>query len=285
MTAFGVLLLAAAVAAGGERPIRELRWQEAQEGGKVLSGRVRPVGPEGEPWLRVTAGEGAPKTHRIAVLEGVEPQSGSLAVEGMVQCRDVEPDGYLEMWTVYPDGRRHFTRTLADRGPMRKLSGSSAPRPFALPFTFGDDRPQRVTLEINAVLPGSGTVDVGPLRVVQPWDGSVEVAGAWWSPRTGGWVGGLLGAFVGVTLGAVGALAGMGKAPRASRVLAVVVMAVGFFCLAAGAVAAMRSQPFGVYYPLLLPGLLAAAIGGITLALLRWRRRSAELRKMQAIDT
>jgi hypothetical protein len=46
------------------------------------------------------------------------PDLGTIGytVRGDVRYRDVAGDGYLEMWSVFADGSRYFTRTLATEG-------------------------------------------------------------------------------------------------------------------------------------------------------------------------
>jgi hypothetical protein len=59
---------------------------------------------------------------------------------------------------------------------------------------------------------------------------------------------------------------------------------VGVSCLVAGLTALTMGQPYGVYYPLLLIGLLGTCVmGGIT-PVIRMRYREAENRRLQAED-
>jgi hypothetical protein len=54
--------------------------------------------------------------------------------------------------------------------------------------------------------------------------------------------------------------------------------------LLAGLVALMLGQPYGVYYPLLLGGIITAAVCGGNYPVLRRRYDQIELRKMSAMD-
>ena len=58
----------------------------------------------------------------------------------------------------------------------------------------------------------------------------------------------------------------------------------GVVCLVLGIVALVLGQPYAVYYPLLLIGVLAAVLGGVGIPVSRQRFAEAELRRMQALD-
>jgi hypothetical protein len=203
------------------------------------------------------------------------------AVKGRVRYARVRGTGFLEMWSVFGDGSRYFTRTLAGAGSLKAISGSSAWRGFALPFDADGSRPVR--LEIALVLPSRGTVWVGPLTVGPLTAGSASTA-AWWSDRTAG----VAGAVIGVALGLLGAFVGWATTRGRSRRLVVglsLSLGVMGVVLLVGAVAALAaSQPYAVWFPLLLGGaLLTLVFGG---AGLRARRSYSglELRRMRAMD-
>src|SRR6266853_1931256 len=82
-------------------------------------------------------------------------------VSGEVRYQDVEGQGYLEMWTVFPDGQRFFSRTLDAQGPRAALRGESNWRRFELPFDMSGASQAPSRLEINLVLPGRGAVWAG----------------------------------------------------------------------------------------------------------------------------
>jgi hypothetical protein len=75
------------------------------------------------------------------------------------------------MWTVLDDGSRFFSRTLAEAGPLASMTGSSAERAFSLPFELGDGGPTPSSLEINLVTEGSGRFRISGVTVVA--DGGV----------------------------------------------------------------------------------------------------------------
>lgn len=89
------------------------------------------------------------------------------ALAARIRCQGVGSPGHLELWTVLGDGRRFFSRTLAESGPMGRLSGDQPWRDILLPAdaTGADARPAK--LELNLVLPAGGTVELGPLQLTQ----------------------------------------------------------------------------------------------------------------------
>jgi hypothetical protein len=216
----------------------------------------------------------------LAVVE--EPGIGGegYEVRGQIRYQGVPGQGFVEMWSVFADGGRYFSRTLDVTGPLAAVSGSSDWREFELPFYLnGAAPPDR--LELNLVLPSGGSVQIGPLELVSLDETGT---GAWWSERTGGLVGGLAGTVIGI----VGATVGLLVARRRGRGIAIGAMTaavvLGVLLLGVGTVAVAASQPYAVAYPVLLTGgILVLVFGGL---LPRARRAYAdhELRRMRALD-
>src|SRR5207245_1908725 len=75
-------------------------------------------------------------------------------VAGQVRYEGVEGQGYLEMWTVFPDGQRFFSRTLAPRGPLAALPGESSWRRFELPCGLGGASQPPARAEVDLVWRG-----------------------------------------------------------------------------------------------------------------------------------
>jgi hypothetical protein len=175
---------------------------------------------------------------------------------------------------------------------MQSIEGSSDWRPFSLPF-FSDEKagfPTRIV--VNVVFAGKGTVYLGPVKLVQYQGGGLEKrlqdgtgsGNGWWSGRTGGLIGGIGGSICGLLGGLIGTLASFGKARRFVLALTVVMVAFGVVSLIIGAIALLFRQPYEVYYPLLLGGIILAAVCGGNLRTLRRRYEQVELRKMAAMD-
>ncbi len=111
------------------------------------------------------------------------------------------------------------------------------------------------------------------------------MADPWWSQQAMAWIGaggGILGALAGVHGALAGTLAprGIGKVP----VLAVhgLFLAVGIGSLGLGLVALVTGQPYRVWYPLLLIGLITTLVLGMLLPVVLMRYRQAEQRRLQA---
>jgi hypothetical protein len=131
-------------------------WSLQQQGGWDIT-RQR---GEGQITVRLLAIDDPP------VTSGLYGIVGEVAYHGTAGQSDLSGEGYLETWNYFANGSKYFTRTLADAGPMQKLSKSSAMRRFELPFQSNDNLlPTRI--EMNLVLRGTGTVSVRSLKLVQ----------------------------------------------------------------------------------------------------------------------
>jgi hypothetical protein len=258
----------AASPAQAKETVVELDWDKTTP----LSGEV----VDGEVGIVSTSGGGA---FPLAVIEDPSVGGTGYALEGEVRYDGVQGTGFLEMWSVFPDGSRYFSRTLDSEGPMAAITGDSGPREFWLPFYLEGAAPPS-SLEVGLILPGSGTVRVGPMRLV-----SLDGEGGWWSDRTGGLVGGIGGGLIGVFGAVVGGLVSRRKARGfvlgSMRVLA----AFGVLLLAVGALALATSQPYAVYFPLLLGGVILVGVFGSGYRTARRAYEDAELRRMRALDS
>jgi hypothetical protein len=219
------------------------------------------------------------------------------ALMGEVAYENVKGKGYIEMMNHFPGGKSFFSRTLAPSGPMAVLKGTSGWRKFMLPFftNRGDPgfvkqslRPERLT--ISVALPEGGIAFLSSLHLIQfqenenPFALFSEHAGHWWSDRTGGLIGGIYGTIIGCLGGLIGLLAGRGKAKNFVLGLMKVLVFIGAAGTAFGVYALSRSQPYAVYYPLLLGGGITALLFGALLGNVRKRYEERELRKMHAAD-
>jgi len=247
-------------------------------GGVLLPG----AGPDGTAGLQLRAA--GPTSFHLVTIERPPVTGPAYAVTGQVRYQGVEGQGYLEMWTVFPDGGRFFTRTLASQGPLAALHGESAWRPFELPFDLSGASQVPSRLEINLVLPARGTVWLGPLHLQRSYAPTATAQGGWWSARVGTLVGAILGSVVGVVGAIIGVLGGRGRARRLVVALLVGMIAVGGGLVLAGAAAASSSQPRHVWYPLLVIGGASAVIALVILPAMRRRYAADELRRIEAMD-
>ena len=285
--AFGLSLLLVASLASAEETLLEVSWQALKRQGRLTVGDVSQGGGDGPgEFLRLVNATGQPATLHLATLERPAISQALYAVTGKVRHDGVQGRAYLEMWSVFPNGAQYFSRTLATSGPLRSLEGSSPWRSCLLPFRNEPGAPPPQKLVLNLVLPGGGTVELGPLRLVQylPDEDPLARAGAWWSDRAAGLAGGICGSLVGCLGGLIGLLVSRGQA-RTFVVASLKAMAgLGLLAFGAGVVAVTRQQPYAVYYPLLLCGVIAGAIPFWGLPIARRRYENAELRRLRARD-
>lgn len=266
----GVIALAGPGAVSADDPILQVDWTvTAPASGQVVDGAAEVVGRAGGATLPLVA------------IDVPDLGTDGYAVRGEVRYADVVGSGYLEMWSVFANGGRYFSRTLGSEGPMAALSGTAGWRPFELPFYLeGSAPPER--LEINVVLPSTGTVAVGSLSLVRLGPGAAPAGGSSGLPL------GAIGAVVGTTIGLFGALVGVlvprGRARRFVIPAMTIAVGAGVLLMAASVVAALGGQPGDVVIALLLPGAILAVAFGLALPMVRRGYAIAELRKMRALD-
>jgi hypothetical protein len=230
---------------------------------------------------RVTA-DAAGGSFPLATIDAPELGSVGYTVRGQVRYTDVVGQGYLEMWSVFADGSRYFSRTLANDGPMAALTGTADWRPFELPFSLdGAAGPER--LEVNLVLSGAGTVEVSPLELVR-LDAQASGVGAWLSDRSIGVAGALIGVAVGVFSAAIAWLVGQRRGRRFVLPAMTAAMAAGIGLVVISVVGWWTGQPPNVVLFALVAGFILAAVFGVSIPRTRRLYADAELRKMRAMD-
>jgi len=264
-------LLANTAVAIAQEPVASVDWASTPPlSGEVVSGNARVIAD--------TAGG----TFPLAKIDAPDLGTVGYAIRGQVRYADVAGQGYLEMWSYFADGSRYFSRTLATEGPMAALSGTSDSRPFELPFSLqGATGPER--LEVNVVLPGSGTVEVGPLELVR-LDAEAAGGGAWLSERSIGVAGALVGVAAGIFAASIAWLVGHRRGRRFVLPAMTAAMAAGIGLIALSVVGLATGQPPNVVLVVLIGGLVLAAAFGIAIPRARRLYADAELRKMRAMD-
>jgi hypothetical protein len=266
---FAGLALLGARPAWADQPVVQIDWSTTAP----LSGHVE------DGAVVVRAGDRG-GVFPLTAVEGPAISGEGYAVVGEVRYSGVAGRAFLEMWTVFPDGSRYFSRTLDDEGPLAGMTGESDWRPFELPFYLqGSTPPER--LEINAVLPSAGEIRIGPLQVVPV--GPVSGTG-WWSDRAGGLIGGIAGSLLGVLGGTLGLLVSRRRARGLVVGTTIAFGVLGAGLVLTGAVAVAVSQPYAVWYPLLLMGGLLMVMSFVLRAVARRAYTDAELRRMRAMN-
>lgn len=214
------------------------------------------------------------------------------ALKGMIRYDDVQGDGFLQLDSHFGDAGTFFTKSLAAAGPLGKLSGSSDWRPFVLPFSAnsGDQAdsaavlPDKITLSL--VLPGAGTVSISDVGLYQ-YDSSedpLQAAGQWFGDRSAGLMGGIGGALIGLWGALIGVLSSRGKARQLVLGSAMALLVIGILSLIGGVAAVATAQPYSVYYPLLLIGIILVVVFGKMRGILSARYEQLELKRMQSMD-
>jgi hypothetical protein len=280
-----VACLLVSTAASGEEVVRSISWQELAAARKLTSGTVvqSSDGVNG-PSLRVVHKRSTPSAFPLVTIEQPGIIAMRYALRGRVRYEAVAAGSYLEMWNHLPEGT-FFTRSMDLTGPMGRLEGTSAWRDFVLPFNrTGALPPQK--LVFNLVMAGPGTVEIGPVTLVQfSTDENLAGApGAWWSGRKSAVLGSVAGSALGILGAAIGWLGSTGRAKAFVLGTLKAFAWLGIAALVLGVVALAADQPYAVYYPLLLLGTIGASLGFALPRSLSRRYEELELRRMQALD-
>ena len=107
----------------------------------------------------------------------------------------------------------------------------------------------------------------------------------WFDPNLYGWIpGALYGCAAAVMAGFVVWLAPAGRARRAIVGGWVALWAAAVLLLAAGLLALAGGQPWGVWYSLLLPGVIGGLVVGATFFVILKKYREVERRRLAAKD-
>ncbi len=261
---------------------RDFTWDALQKAGRISGGRV--LAPDREsPFHRLKVESSGPSSVTVLTIDHPEVTGPRYALTGRVRYEGVEGTGYLELWNYFPNGGQFFSRTLGDAGPMMRLQGTSAWRSFTLPFD-ATDAPPPMRLVVNVVFQGRGTVYLGPLQLVDAPGLDVRAGAPGTPDDRAGLVGGLAGAAVGCVGALIGVLTSLGRARRFVITAAGALVVFGAIAFVGGVAALSWSQPYSVYYPLLLVGFLSAVVPLGVLPVIRRRYQELELRTMRAHD-
>jgi hypothetical protein len=279
-----LLFLASALASlAAETVLQEVQWSQLAKDGKLPSGTV--VSATGEPEaLKIENREAKPLTAPVLAFDQPKITTDFYRVQGEVRYEGVEGNGFLEMWNHFPGGGAYFSRTMGQGGPMGMLQGTSGWRGFILPFNATGANGHPLKLEINLRLPGKGTVYLRNVKLLQMSSFGATQPGAWWSDRTAGWIGGVIGLFLGTLGSYMEWSASRGRSRRFVLAAARALIALGIVITIVGLIAISLRQPYGVWYVLLLAGILCALIFPFRLRRYEAQYRAVELRRMAALD-
>ncbi|MEB2343575.1 MAG: hypothetical protein OZ948_02415 [Deltaproteobacteria bacterium] len=149
--ALACLVLLVAVRAGADEPLR-------------IAGAA--LGPDGVLTRRTAdvMGHDGP-SHTVLLVVEAPALHGASRISGRVEAFEIDPEAWLELAAVFPDGHREVARTLDASDPAAPLHGTAAPRRFALAVPAGRDGAQPVRLELGVGMLGPGVVSVSELRL------------------------------------------------------------------------------------------------------------------------
>jgi hypothetical protein len=134
-------------------------------------------------------------------------------------------------------------------------------------------------LRIKLFFP-SGTVYLRPIKLL-----GYASSSNWWSPQQISLIGGIGGSVIGFFGGLLGLLASIGKARTFVLATMKIFIALGILLTIAGFVAVVSSQPYAVWYALLLPGVILTLVFSLTLPSIQRRYDELEIRRMTSVDT
>jgi hypothetical protein len=277
----------------GQQTLRELDWQKLAASGELLGGT--PVTIDGKSALKiVSTNETGLRVQLLRITN--PPISKTLyAITGEIKYEGVKGDGFLEMWNCFPPDKpgmfenKYFSRTLGELGDIGKITGTSNWRAFTLPFDRTGSKAKPTRLEINLVLPAQGTVYLGPIKLVE-YEGDLGLqkqggaGSAWWSDRAAGWIGGLGGSVLGCLGSLLAVLAAKGRCRGFVIWTSVALIAMGITASVVGVAAVVIGQPYGVWFPLELIGVLLLTILPFRLRQYQKGYEDFEMRRMASMD-
>src|SRR5579859_183818 len=279
-------------AGGAQNLVQVYDWQHLALRRELLSGEVVPM--DGTWALKIENTKDTPFTFQLLTITHPPISKEVFALFGRMRYEKVA--GQSGPWQVQmlvdfppvptqPQGMQ-FGRTF-------EFSGTSDWTDMILSFhraTAGAWSNPPTRLEISLALPGHGTVYLRPLQLVEydakdaPVFAGMPASTRWWSGRVAGLIGGIAGSIIGCFGALIGCLAGIGKARRFVLSLTKILIGLGILLTISGVVAVVFRQPYAVWYPLLLAGVVLVSALGINLRSIKRRYDDLEIRRMNSID-
>ena len=281
-----LLLVLLSCSLRAEEMVKAVSFSGAFERGELRAGELT-----GVETLTIEATPGK-QFQPIIELTDLGISSSVYALKGMIRYEDVSGDGFLQLDNHFGARGSYFTKSLAGAGPLKKISGSSDWRPFTLPFyansgaaTGGTSlRPEKLSLGLH--LPSSGTVSIRDVGLYQYAAGEdpLRSDGQWLSARSATLFGAIGGSLMGIWCALIGALASRGKARGFVLGSALLLLLIGVTSIGIGIAALASAQPYAVYYPFLLVGIILVVVMSVLRRNLSARYEQVELQKMRAMD-
>jgi hypothetical protein len=148
------------------------------------------------------------------------------------------------------------------------------------PYTFPVGQGSPSSLELQISLQSVGTIYLRPIKLL----GTAESLN-WWAPQQIALIGGIGGSIIGCFGALLGLLASTGRARTFVLATMKIFIALGILLTIAGFVAVVSSQPYAVWYALLLPGVILTLVFSLTLPSIQRRYDELEIRRMTSVDT
>ena len=178
--------------------------------------------------------------------------------------------------TLGGDGRTIRPETI--NNSIGDIYGTSDWRPIQFTVVRNAIEGLPTQLEVRLEMLGRGTVYLRPIRLY-------GVTGSWWPPEQTGLIGGIGGSVIGCLGALLGLLASKGNARTFVLATMKIFIALGILLTIAGFVAVVSSQPYAVWYALLLPGVILTLVFSLTLPSIQRRYDELEIRRMTSVDT
>jgi hypothetical protein len=285
-------LLSLTLSGRGQESLGDYHWPDLAKHGLAPVGE--PVMLDGREAFKIQNTNDAPLQVGLLTIQNPKITEKFYELTGEIRYESVSGDGFLQMWSYFapikpglPEGQ-YFSQTVGEHGPTGKISGTSNWREFVLPFDWTGVTNPPVRLQVNLILPGRGTVYLGPVKLVQiP---KAKLAGAspyqdgWWSASAAAWVGGGGGAVIGCLGGVIGLLVALGRARGLVTLMLSALTCLGILLGAFGLIAVGQHQPYHVWYPQLALAFVLLVICPAILLVSRRAYETRELRRMAALD-
>jgi hypothetical protein len=266
----------------------------------VIVGEAPPIDDD---VIRVVNDRSFRKSETVKVIE-YRPTTSRYIVRGFIQHSNVVGEAYLEAWSILADGGAFENRILSNEvpsnrnvwatgNPPSKIRGTGGWRKFELPFDLKGARPESVTVEVNVVLPGEGTIELRGITVSDvSTSAGFGIANQHdrYSGASAGMLGGLCGTLAGCCA-ALFCLLYMHLVPRGEGrglLTRIVVwgIVIGVICLLVGLWSIISGQPFDIWGAFVVIGIGFTLIPPFILRQMHadYKQAEAEQRRIQALD-